>query len=84
MLPIQSYSKEYLSTVMATQHLKLHEGSAVFPPRNYFVHIVICRDSFDYFQGLKAQLSQLGYRYYLTPLGDGDFVETGSGPTSSQ
>jgi len=40
-----------------------------FPPRNYFVHIVICRDSFDYFQGLKAQLSQLGYRYYLTPLG---------------
>ncbi len=55
-----------------------------FPPRNYFVHIVICRDSFDYFQGLKAQLSQLGYRYYLTPLGDGDFVETGSGPTSSQ
>ena len=55
-----------------------------FPPRNYFVHIVICRDSFDYFQGLKAQLSQLGYRYHLTPLGDGDFVETGSGPTSSQ
>lgn len=55
-----------------------------FPPRNYFVHIAICRDSFDYFQGLKAQLSQLGYRYHLTPLGDGDSVVTGSGPTSSQ
>ena len=56
-----------------------------FPPRDYFVHIAICRDSFDYFQGLKAQLSQLGYRYHLTPLGDGDSVTTGSGgPTSSQ
>ena len=55
-----------------------------FPPSNYFVHIVICRDSFDYFQGLKAQLSQLGYRYHLTPLGVDGFVETGSGPTSSQ
>ena len=55
-----------------------------FSPRDYFVHIVICRDSFDYFQGLKAQLTQLGYRYHLTPLGNGDFVETGSGPTSSQ
>lgn len=53
-------------------------------PRDYFVHIIICEDSFDYFQGLKDQLSQLGYRYHLTPLGVDGFVETGSGPTSSQ
>ena len=55
-----------------------------FSPRDYFVHIIICENSFDYFQGLKEQLSQLGYRYHLTPLGVDDFVQTGSGPTSSQ
>jgi len=55
-----------------------------FPPRDFFVHVAICKDSFDYFQGLKNQLSKLGYRYYLTPLDIGESMLTGSGPSSSQ
>ena len=47
-----------------------------FPSRNWFVVLVVCEDSFDYFQSVKAQLVGLGYRYYLFPLAAGESVWT--------
>lgn len=57
----------------------------VFPPGQFFLHLIVCEDSFAYFQGLKAHLSGLGYRYHLTPLQEGGSLwQTNSGPESSQ
>ena len=50
-----------------------------FPSRNWFVVLVVCEDSFDYFQSVKAQLVGLGYRYHLMPLAASESVWTGEG-----
>ena len=58
---------------------------ARFPPAECFVHLIVCEDSFEYFQSVKAQLASLGYRYHLTPLRSGGSLwQSDSGPTSSQ
>ena len=64
---------------------ELAQVLAGFPPEDYFIHLIVCEDSFDYFQTLKSQLLGLGYRQHLTPLAEGQSVwESTSGPSSSQ
>ena len=56
-----------------------------FPASDWFVVLVVCEDSFDYFQSIKAQLVDLGYRYYLFPLATGESVWTAAeGVSTSQ
>ena len=56
-----------------------------FPASDWFVVLVVCEDSFDYFQSVKAQLVELGYRYYLFPLATGESVWTAAeGVSTSQ
>lgn len=56
-----------------------------FPATNWFIVFVVCEDSFDYFQSVKAQLVELGYRYYLFPLAVGESVWTAAeGVNTSQ
>lgn len=53
---------------------KLNQELSRFPPQNWYIAIVVAKDSFDYFQSVKNQVLKLNYRYQIILLDEGKSV----------
>ena len=53
---------------------KINQELVRFPAQNWYITIIVAKDSFDYFQSVKNQVLNLQYRYQIILLEDGESV----------
>lgn len=53
---------------------KLNQELVRFPAQNWYIALIVAKDSFDYFQSVKNQVLNLGYRYQVILLNEGKSV----------